>query len=165
MSVKANLCIGSVDGGKGNFYLPNDLVARTLAIIGQRGAGKTSLATVIAEEMCKAALPWIALDPVGVWWGLRTGADGSTASGHPVQEKTAGAADRSVYEPWLQKAGRKGCRRMLEILVERGQLTRNQLGTLAGIPNGKRTFRAYLSWLKTNGLVEVIGEDIKLRAV
>jgi hypothetical protein len=76
------LNVGEKHGG-GAFKLPKDLVARTLAIIGQRGAGKTSLATVIAEEMCKNALPWIALDPVGVWWGLRSAADGSPG-GHPV---------------------------------------------------------------------------------
>lgn len=50
-----------------------------------RGAGKTVAATVIAEEMCEAGLPWIAFDPTpgGVWWGLRVNPDGS-AGGYPV---------------------------------------------------------------------------------
>lgn len=75
------------------------------------------------------------------------------------------AVDRSVWEPWLAKAGKTGCRRILEILIERGEVTRNQLGTLASVPATKSTFRGYISWLKTNGLVETDGEKIRLRAV
>lgn len=75
------LVIGLSEGDK--FTLPVNAVARTFALIGQRGSGKSSLAAVMAEEMCKAALPWMALDPTGVWWGLRTRADGRP-SGFPV---------------------------------------------------------------------------------
>jgi hypothetical protein len=75
------------------------------------------------------------------------------------------AQDRSVWEPWLQKAGQRGCKRMLEVLIEKGELTRNQLGTLSNVASTKSTFRNYLSWLKTNGLVEVSGDSVKLRAV
>jgi uncharacterized protein DUF87 len=78
----AKLLIGK-EQGQENFYLPDEMIARTLAIIGQRGSGKSSTATVIAEEFCKASLPWMALDPVGVWWGLRAKADGSSG-GFPV---------------------------------------------------------------------------------
>lgn len=73
--------------------------------------------------------------------------------------------DRSVWEPWLQKAGKRGCKRMLEVLIEKGELTRNQLGTLSSVPSTKSTFRNYLSWLKTNGLVEVSDDSVKLRTV
>lgn len=57
--------------------LPLDAVGRTFAVIGQRGSGKSSLAAVMAEEMCRESLPWVALDPVGIWWGLRSLKDGS----------------------------------------------------------------------------------------
>lgn len=76
-----------------------------------------------------------------------------------------GAADPGVWEPWLAKAGKKGCRRMLEILIERSELTRAQLGTLAGVSPRGGTFSTYLSWLSTNGLIEKDGEKIRLRAV
>lgn len=59
------------------FTLPRDAVAQTFAVMGIRRAGKTTSAKVLAEEMCRAQLPWIALDPVGVWWGLRSNTDGS----------------------------------------------------------------------------------------
>src|SRR5690349_4691488 len=37
----------------------------------------------MAEEMVKAGLPWVALDPTGVWWGLTSSADGKS-EGLPV---------------------------------------------------------------------------------
>jgi hypothetical protein len=80
--LKKSLEIGTLMSGA-LFTLPLDLVTHTLAIIGIRGWGKTIAATVIAEEMCEAGLPWVAIDPVGVWWGLRCNPDGSPG-GYPV---------------------------------------------------------------------------------
>lgn len=77
----------------------------------------------------------------------------------------AHAVDRSAYEPWLAKAGKAGCRRLLENLIERPELTRNQLGTLSGVASTSGTFRNYLSFLKRNGLVDVDGETVRLRTV
>jgi len=78
---------------------------------------------------------------------------------------THASIDGSVYEPWLQKAGRRGCRRMLETVIDRRELTKNQLGTLSGVPASKSTFRAYMAWMKANGLIEVEGELVRLRTV
>jgi uncharacterized protein len=80
--VKSNLELGTLMSGQ-KFTLPLDLVTHTLAVIGIRGWGKTVAATVIAEEMCEAGLPWVALDPVSVWWGLRCKPDG-TPGGYPI---------------------------------------------------------------------------------
>lgn len=71
-----DLRIGNGHGGT-PFTLPVDALFQTFADIGIRGSGKTCGATVMAEEFCKAGLPWIALDPTGVWWGLRANKDGS----------------------------------------------------------------------------------------
>ena len=57
-------------------FFPLDVVTQTLAAIGRKGAGKTYLATMLAEQMLDANAQVIALDPVGNWWGLRVGADG-----------------------------------------------------------------------------------------
>jgi uncharacterized protein len=73
--------------------------------------------------------------------------------------------DSSVYEPWLEKARKRGCGKMLEELLKKPELTRHQLGILAGVPPEKSTFRAYMAWLKRAGLVEVDGDTIRLRAV
>lgn len=70
-----------------------------------------------------------------------------------------------AYEPWLAKAGRAGCRRLLETLIERPELTKAQLGTLGGVSFKSSTFRAYMAWLKRNGLVETDGETVRLLKV
>lgn len=68
--------LGNGQGGK-PFTLPIDALIQTFAWIGIRGSGKTCGGTDMAEEFCKAGHPWIALDPTGVWWGLRANRDGS----------------------------------------------------------------------------------------
>lgn len=80
--MKDKLEIGTTMSGA-KFTLPREAVLRTFAWLGIRGSGKTTGATVMAEEMCEAGLPWVALDPVGVWYGLRVASDG-TPGGYPV---------------------------------------------------------------------------------
>ena len=58
--------------------LPIDAVTQVLATIGRRGAGKTYLATMIAEQMLDAGAQVVILDPIGLWWGLRLQADGKS---------------------------------------------------------------------------------------
>lgn len=60
----------------GDFYLPYEFITQTLAILAKRGVGKTYTAAVIVEEIIKAALRAVVVDPLGVWWGLRASADG-----------------------------------------------------------------------------------------
>jgi uncharacterized protein len=56
--------------------LPSDFVTKTCAILAQRRKGKTYTASVLAEEVVAAGIPFVALDPTGAWWGLRSSADG-----------------------------------------------------------------------------------------
>lgn len=59
-----------------NVGLPARLyVTCKAAILAKSGAGKTSAAIVVAEEMARLKLPFVVLDPMGVWWGLRAPAD------------------------------------------------------------------------------------------
>jgi hypothetical protein len=53
--------------------LPRDVVTQKLAFLGRTGSGKTYGAMKLCELMLDAKAQVIALDPVGVWWGLRTG--------------------------------------------------------------------------------------------
>lgn len=59
--------------------LPLDAITQTFAILAVRGAGKSNLAAVMAEEMAVAGLPFVVIDPVGSWYGLRSSADGKGA--------------------------------------------------------------------------------------
>jgi len=63
--------------------LPPEAVTQTFGILAKRRVGKTYTASVMAEEFCKAKLPFVALDPTGAWWGLRSSADGKR-EGYPV---------------------------------------------------------------------------------
>ena len=56
--------------------LPLEAVTETFGLLAVRGAGKSNAARVMAEEMFKAGLPFVAIDPVGSWKGLRASRDG-----------------------------------------------------------------------------------------
>lgn len=58
--------------------LPIDAVTQTFAFIGRKGAGKTYLASMVAEQMLDQSSQIVIIDPVGNWWGLRVGADGKS---------------------------------------------------------------------------------------
>ena len=55
---------------------PVEAVTQTFGILSVRGAGKSNCGAAMAEEMFRAKLPFVAVDPVGAWWGLRSSADG-----------------------------------------------------------------------------------------
>lgn len=65
--------------GKRVFRLPLDIAGEAVAILAKRGAGKTNTATVIVEELFRAGVQVVILDPVGAWWGVRSKADGESA--------------------------------------------------------------------------------------
>lgn len=66
------------------FALDEELLTKRLAILARTGGGKTYTAAVIAEEMVAAELPFVVLDPVGVWWSLRAAPEGKSRGGLPV---------------------------------------------------------------------------------
>ncbi len=53
-------------------------MTETFGILAARGAGKSNTAAVMAEEMFKAKLPFVVVDPVRAWYGLRSSADGKS---------------------------------------------------------------------------------------
>ena len=63
--------------------IPVDIATSTTSIIAVRGAGKTYTGAVLAEELIGAHVQTVITDPTGVWWGLRSSADGKSA-GLPV---------------------------------------------------------------------------------
>jgi uncharacterized protein len=60
--------------------LPLRIVTEKLSFLGTTGSGKTYAATKMAELMWDAHAQFVALDPVGVWYGLRLGKDGKRPS-------------------------------------------------------------------------------------
>lgn len=55
---------------------PEEAVTQTFGVLAVRGAGKSNTAAVMAEEMYRVHLPFVVVDPVGSWWGLRSSFDG-----------------------------------------------------------------------------------------
>lgn len=63
--------------------LTDDLVGLTIAVLGNRNSGKTNTGVVIAEDLLDLGHQVVIIDPLDVWWGLKSSADGK-AAGHPV---------------------------------------------------------------------------------
>lgn len=63
--------------------VPLSAVTETFAILAKRGAGKSTVAVGMAEEFYKNGAPFVAVDPKGDWWGIRSSADGKGA-GLPI---------------------------------------------------------------------------------
>lgn len=55
----------------------------SVALLGKRGAGKTYACRAFAEELHDAAVQTVIIDPMGVFWGLRSNANG-TKGGLPI---------------------------------------------------------------------------------
>lgn len=67
----------------GSIQIKLNAATKTFGILAKRGAGKTYLGGVLAEEFFKNDIPFVVFDPIDVWWGLRLSADGKN-KGLPV---------------------------------------------------------------------------------
>ncbi len=56
--------------------LPADAVTQTFLVVGKRGSGKTNTCVRLAEQFHHAKLPFVVVDPVDSWWGLKASKDG-----------------------------------------------------------------------------------------
>lgn len=62
--------------GPGLSLSAEEFVEARTAILGQSGRGKSGLLKRIEEELVRLDLPFVAFDPAGVAWGIRSSADG-----------------------------------------------------------------------------------------
>lgn len=98
----------------------------TLALLAKKGAGKSYTARVLAEEMWKAKIPFVLIDPMGTSWGLRAGADGEEQGGLPIPIFGGEHADAPLE--------RTGGALMADLVIEEGVsmiLDLSALGTRA----------------------------------
>lgn len=65
------------------FPVPEEAMEEHGAIIGKTGAGKTYTAKGFAERLLEEGARFCVIDPTGVWWGLKSSADGER-EGFPV---------------------------------------------------------------------------------
>lgn len=77
-----SIAIGKTSAGK-ILDLPIDLGTQTVSVLGIRGSGKTHTARRFAEGLLDANHQVIVIDPLDVWWGLRSSRSGDR-SGYPI---------------------------------------------------------------------------------
>src|ERR1700749_4423583 len=63
--------------------IPDAALAAHIAILGKTGAGKTSAAKGVLENILREGGRFCVIDPTGAWHGLRSSATGKSA-GFPV---------------------------------------------------------------------------------
>lgn len=61
-----------------------ELLSSAAAIVGKIGTGKTYVAKGVVEKLLALGRRVVIIDPTGVWYGLRSGANGSEKGGFPV---------------------------------------------------------------------------------
>jgi hypothetical protein len=61
--------------GRG-FTLPLNAVTEVISVLATRGAGKSFGSADVIEELYAAELQFVVIDPMGVYWGLRSSYDG-----------------------------------------------------------------------------------------
>ncbi len=64
--------------------IPMGALEQHVAIVGRTGSGKSYAARGAVEALLEAGRQVVVLDPTGVWWGLRAGADGGPGFPVPV---------------------------------------------------------------------------------
>jgi uncharacterized protein len=63
--------------------IPDAALDADIAILGKKGRGKTFTAKGLVERLLQMQRRVLVLDPLSVWWGLRSGADGKSP-GFPI---------------------------------------------------------------------------------
>jgi hypothetical protein len=58
--------------------IPEASLKQSIAVIGRTGSGKTYTAKGLVEHQLRAMQRVLIVDPLGVWWGLRSSADGKS---------------------------------------------------------------------------------------
>jgi ribosome-binding protein aMBF1 (putative translation factor) len=63
--------------------IPDEALDADIAILGKKGRGKTFTAKGLVERLLRMQRRVLVLDPLSVWWGLKSGADGKSP-GFPI---------------------------------------------------------------------------------
>ena len=98
--------------------LPLSMLDERVAIVGTSGSGKTYAAKGLVERLMGQGARVCIVDPLGVWWGLRLGADGAAPSGYPVVVFGGRHADVALNESMGAALGRLVGTRPLACVVD-----------------------------------------------
>lgn len=100
----------------GSISLPLNSATKTFAVLGKRGAGKTYTAGVLAEEFHKNNIPFVVMDPIDVWWGLRLNKNGKD-KGLPVVVFGLEHADIEIDRNMGRMIAQEICRQNISCVI------------------------------------------------
>lgn len=83
-----------------------ELATKVTGAFGIRGSGKTSLMSVVCEQLLDAKIQVIVLDPVGLHWALRLAADGKRPSPYQIPVLGGRHADLALLPTAGEVVGR-----------------------------------------------------------
>jgi len=87
------------DNPQGNPILLPIEADQKIAVVGISGSGKSYAAGRMIEDWLACGVPVGILDPVGIWWGLRCGAEGNPNAGIQIPILGGMHADNPLPEP------------------------------------------------------------------
>jgi hypothetical protein len=61
-----------------DLVLPAEAATQTFLVVGKRGSGKSNTAVRFAGQLTHAGVPWVAIDPVDNWHGVKSSRDGKS---------------------------------------------------------------------------------------
>ena len=103
--------------------LPTAALDERIAIVGTAGSGKTYTAKGFVERLLDAGARVAVVDPLGVWWGLRAGAEGE--AGYPVVVFGGRHADVPITANMGAPLGQLIARQALASVVDLSELGSN----------------------------------------
>lgn len=77
--------------------IPDAALDADIAILGKKGRGKTFTAKGLVERLLQMNRRVLVLDPLSVWWGLKSGSDG-TSPGFPIPVFGGPQADIPLHD-------------------------------------------------------------------
>jgi len=103
--------------------LPTTALDDRIAIVGTAGSGNTYTAKGFVERLLDAGARVTVIDPLGVWWGLRAGAEGN--AGYPVVVFGGRHADVAITAEMGAPLGRLIAQQALASVVDLSELGSN----------------------------------------
>lgn len=101
--------------------LSDDLLEQDIAILGQKGAGKSYTAKGIVERQLAAGSRVCIIDPMGIWWALRTAADGK-GDGFPVVVFGGEHGDIPLRKEDAKRVGELVAKRHIQCVIDTSEL-------------------------------------------
>lgn len=89
----------------GSHPIPDEALDADIAILGKKGRGKTYTAKGIVERLLQMNRRVLILDPLNVWWGLRSNAEGD-GPGYPVAVFGGSKGDMPLTEAMARPLAR-----------------------------------------------------------